>query len=127
MTEMVQRIASPPSRRVRLICLAALSSAALLTGLGCRGAIAGNYKLERAIPSREHLALDDVQFRRDGAYAATVTRDGKTMREEGRYGFDGFNLWLEPSAGGRREFGVVIKMKSLELRQGDRKVILRKE
>jgi len=93
---------------------------------GCRGAVAGSWKLERAIPSREFLSLDDVEFRRDGTYAATLTREGKTAREEGRYGFDGFNLWLEPQAGGRREFGVVLHVRKLELRQGDRKVILRK-
>ncbi|HMQ15474.1 MAG TPA: hypothetical protein PKC49_05815 [Phycisphaerae bacterium] len=104
--------------------LAVGALAALL--IGCRGAVVGQWKLERAIPSREFLALDDVSFNKDGSYAATLTREGQTTREQGRYDFNGFNLWLEPQAGGRREFGATLKTRRLELRDGNRKVILRK-
>ncbi|MBW7906250.1 MAG: hypothetical protein LC135_04790 [Phycisphaerae bacterium] len=108
--------------------LAGILAAGALTlfSLGCRGAVVGQWKLERAIPSREFLALDDVSFNKDGSYAATLTRDGQTTREQGRFDFNGFNLWLEPQAGGRREFGATLKTRRLELRDGNRKVILRK-
>lgn len=107
--------------------LAALLLPALLAG--CSGAIAGDWRLVRAIPSREVLALDDVHFGADSSYAATVTMDGRTVREEGTFFYNGFKLRLRPSSGGQRSFDASLSPGKLELKELSRghRIELRKQ
>jgi len=94
--------------------------------VGCGGAIVGKWELARATPSAVVFALDDVEFHRDGAYEATLTLDGRTMRQQGEYGFNGFKLTLKPRTGGVRRYNAVRHAASLEVSDGDRRVVLRK-
>ena len=98
----------------------------LLLVTGCRGMIVGDWRMTRAVPSREVFAIDDAHFARDGSFTATVTIEGRTAREKGTYEFNGFKLTMRPQAGGQRRYNAVMKPGTLELLDGDRKVILRK-
>lgn len=103
-----------------LLCLVTL------TATGCGGALAGDWHMSKAIPSKEVFAIDDAHFDRDGTFTATVTIEGKTAREKGSYYFNGFKLVMRPQAGGERRYNAVLKMRTFEVIDGDRKVILKK-
>lgn len=106
--------------------LALLAGLALLT-LGCGGAVAGKWRLIKAIPNREVFALDDVEFRRDGGYSAVLTLEGKTRPEEGAYEFNGFKLTLRPRLGGQRQYNAVRRPGAIEIMDDERKLILEKQ
>jgi hypothetical protein len=93
---------------------------------GCGGMVTGHWYLGKAIPSKEIFAIDDVDFARDGSFTARVTIEGKTCSERGTYEFNGFKLTMRPQAGGQRRYNAVLKGRTLEVLDGDRKVILRK-
>ena len=107
--------------------LAALTWLSLLAG--CSGAVAGDWRLVRAIPSREVLALDAVHFGADSTYSATVTMDGRTVREDGTFFYNGFKLRLRPASGGQRSFDASLSPGKLELKELTRgnRIELRKE
>lgn len=105
--------------------LALLAVVPLLAG--CGGAIVGHWELEQAIPNREVFSLDDVTFRRDSTFTATTTVEGLTTRESGTYKFVGYKLYLRPEAGGQRAYTTMLKVNRLQVKDGDRTIILRKE
>jgi hypothetical protein len=94
---------------------------------GCGGAIVGHWRLEKATPNREVFSLDDVTFRGNGTFTATTTIEGLTTRESGTYKFIGYKLYLRPEAGGQRAYTTMLKMNRLQVTDGDRKIILKKE
>lgn len=93
---------------------------------GCSGALRGDWHMVEAIPNKDVFSVDEVSFARDGGFSATSTIDGKTLREVGTYKFNGFKLILHPQAGGRREYQAVVRLRTLEIIDGKRKVILKK-
>jgi hypothetical protein len=93
---------------------------------GCAATVVGHWRLERASPGRDVFSLDNAHFRGDGTYEATLTLEGKTVREAGAYTFDGFTLTLRPAAGGYRKFDASASLDRLELRTRGRLVILEK-
>lgn len=93
---------------------------------GCGFSIVGDWKLDKALPSREVFALDDAHFAEDGSFAATVTLDGKSVRHEGSYRFNGFKLTLRPAAGGQYRWDAFERFGRLHVHDDERKVILRK-
>lgn len=113
----------PPRGRLIATCLVA---AWLASATGCAAALTGNWRLLRAAPDREVFALDEVEFSRDGSYAATITVEGKTAREKGTFRFDGFRLALRPAAGGRREYPALVKLGDLEVRNVQSVVLLQR-
>ncbi|MGD8450355.1 MAG: lipocalin family protein [Phycisphaerae bacterium] len=107
---------------------AVLVVAVLLVAMsGCGGAIAGHWRAVEVVPNREAFCVDDATFNRDGTFTATVTTDGKTTEESGRYSFSGFKLTLRPDAGGRRAYNALLKFGRLELTNNKRKVVLKKD
>ncbi|RMF71242.1 MAG: hypothetical protein D6744_18270 [Planctomycetota bacterium] len=101
-------------------------AAAACVATGCGGAIRGHWALERATPNKETFALDDAVFRRDGAYEATLTLDGRTTRESGSYEFKFNKLVLRPVAGGQHKFTAVVTPRQLKVIRGDQFAYLRK-
>ncbi len=110
-----------PANRAPLLGLIVAVAAVLA---GCRSAIGGDWRLQSATPSRELFCIEDATFRKDGAYAATVTLDGRTQREAGTYAFTGFHLTLRPSAGGQRRYEATLKLSELEVRREGAVVVL---
>lgn len=104
----------------------AVTSPVLVFGAGCGFSVVGDWQLDKATPSREVFAIDDAHFARDGTFAATVTIEGKTAREEGTYEFNGFKLTLRPQAGGQRRWNAVERFGTLHVIDDERKVILKK-
>jgi hypothetical protein len=104
----------------------AMLSSLLLMGTGCGGAIVGDWHMIKAIPNREIFAVDDAHFARDGSFAATVTIEGKTVHETGTYDFKGLWLTMRPKGGGQRRYNTVLKGRTLELHDDERKVFLKK-
>jgi hypothetical protein len=98
----------------------------MLLVTGCAGAIVGDWHMTKAIPNREIIAIDDAHFARDGTFAATVTIEGKTVQETGTYDFKGLWLTMRPKGGGQRRYNTVLKGRTLELHDDERKVFLRK-
>lgn len=94
---------------------------------GCSRSIVGEWQMVRAAPSREVFAIDDARFDRSGRFEATVTIDGKTNRETGTYRFTGFTLTMRPDGGGARAYPATVKPSSLEIGEGGKYVILRKD
>jgi len=116
-------------RRARLVGWAKLLAGAGLSTLwltGCSGALIGDWHLVEAIPNRETFSLDNVTFRRDGTFSAVTTVEGLTNNEQGEYDFNGWKLRLRPRAGGQRSYSAWLKATRLELRDGQRKVVLQK-
>jgi hypothetical protein len=114
------------TRRGSQWCVAVGATPLLWLLTGCGGAIAGDWHMIKAIPSKEVFAIDDVHFDREGGFAATVTIEGKTAREEGTYEFNGFQLTMRPQAGGQRRYNAVLKGRTFEVIDDDRRVILKK-
>jgi hypothetical protein len=106
--------------------LAGVSGVLLLCATGCGLSVTGHWRLIKAIPSKEVFAIDEAHFARDGSFTATVTIEGKTARETGKYEFNGFKLTLRPQAGGQRRYDAVERFGKLEVIDGERKVILQK-
>jgi hypothetical protein len=108
-----------------------ITSSALLAWLmpaeGCAPAVVGSWRLVRASPDREVFALDEVEFAGDGSYAATITLDGRTVRESGTFRFDGFRLTLRPADGGERQYAALVRSGELEVRNGRSIVRLRRD
>ena len=113
------------AKRGRILQWAMLGSL-LIAATGCGGAIAGDWHMIKAIPNREIFAIDDAHFARDGTFAATVTIEGKTVHETGTYDFKGLWLTMRPKGGGQRRYNTVLKGRTLELHDDERKVFLRK-
>ena len=113
------------AKRGRILQWAMLGSL-LIAATGCGGAIAGDWHMIKAIPNREIFAIDDAHFARDGTFAATVTIEGKTVHETGTYDFNGLWLTMRPKGGGQRRYNTVLKGRTLELHDDERKVFLRK-
>ncbi len=122
---MIYRVAA--ARRAVVAALVATCAAGPLAATGCRGSIAGDWRLVEAQPSRELFCLDDVSFAGDGGFSAMCTFDGRTGREVGSYDFNGFKLTLRPEAGGARRYDASLKFGRLEIVDGTRKVVLKKE
>lgn len=114
------------SRLTRATILAA--AALLLTSTGCTtGTLAGDWRMVKASPSREVFAMDGMTFARDGSFAGTVTIDGRTAQEQGRFFFNGYKLILRPSGGGQREYNATLQMKRLKvIDQQKRHVVLQR-
>jgi len=115
-----------PTQRCTCLGLLIAATVIILPACGCRGVLAGDWHLCKAIPSTEVFAIDEAHFDHDGRFTATVTIEGKTARERGAYEFNGFKLTLRPQAGGERRYNAVLKATTFEVLDGDRKVILRK-
>lgn len=109
----------------RSVLLGAVLVGVALAG-GCGRAIAGSWKVVEAVPSRLVFCIDEARFERDGTYTATTTIEGKTLRERGRYSFNGYKLILQPREGGRRQYTALVKLNRLEVADRDRKVVLTK-
>ena len=107
-------------RPIALLCLAL----PMLTG--CAGSIVGHWSLTKAVPNKQTLAIDNARFARDGTYTADVTIEGKTVREEGRYKYNGFKLTMLPAGGGQHRYNTMIRGSSMDVIDGERKLILRK-
>lgn len=112
------------SRRTVLLLAALLSPLPLV---GCGGVLHGRWRMVEVVPNKEVFNIDDASFNRDGTYAATTTFAGKTNRETGTYRFNGFKLFLHPHAGGRRAYNAALKFNRLELLDGQRKVVLKRD
>lgn len=117
---------STAKRRTSTIACGVVATALLYLMTGCSGALKGDWHMVEAIPNKDVFCLDDANFARDGSFSVTSTIDGKTIREVGTYKFNGFKLTLHPQAGGQRQYGAVLKFRTLEITDGDRKVILKK-
>jgi hypothetical protein len=124
-TTCVGTVLMPVSVR-KLAPAAVVALAASMAATGCRGSIAGEWRLVEAQPSREVFCLDDVSFGRDGGFSAVCTLDGRTAREVGAFDFNGFKLVLRPQAGGARSYNASLRFNTLEIIDGKRKVVLRK-
>lgn len=120
------RRSSPRRRAWRAAGLAA-GLLVLPAVAGCGVSVTGHWQMLKAVPNKEVFCVDDATFRGDGTYTATTTLDGKTTVERGTYRFNGFKLILRPEAGGQRSYNAVRRLGRLEILDGDRKVILRKE
>lgn len=94
--------------------------------VGCGRAIVGDWRMVQAIPNRDVFCVDEATFRRDGTFTATTTIEGRTSHETGTYQFTGFKLRLRPQAGGQRAYTAQLKPGELLLRDGERKVVLKK-
>jgi len=94
---------------------------------GCGVSVVGHWSLVEAVPSREVFCLDDATFRQDGTYEATLTLDGKTARQSGTYNFNGFSLTLRPDGGGRRKYDAIEQFGRLEIQDGGRRAVLKKD
>jgi len=115
---------SPHRSILRRTVSGALISTVLGPIGGCGGVLAGHWRIEKAVPHREVFCIDNADFRSDGSYAADVTLDGKSSRQEGAYEFNGFQLTLRPRAGGQRRYNATLKMNTLEVIDGERHVVL---
>ncbi len=114
-------------RRAVWVLFAAGLGCVLLPLLGgCRGAIAGDWRLVEAVPNREVFSLDNVSFHHDGTFSATSTIEGLTTAERGTYDFNGMKLKLRPQAGGQRTYSATLKLNRLEILDGKRRVVLQK-
>jgi len=98
----------------------------VLLATGCSGMIVGDWHMSKAIPNKEIFAIEDAYFARDGTFTATVTIEGKTVLEKGKYDFNGFKLTMRPHGGGQRRYNTVLKGRTLEIHDDERKVFLRK-
>lgn len=116
-----------PIARARRYALLWSCAAFFLLSTGCGVGIVGQWKGVEAIPSRQVLFIEKAAFRQDGTFAATVTRQGHTQVETGEYSFNGFKLTLRPSAGGKRSYNANVRFSRLELIDGPRKVIMKKQ
>lgn len=108
----------------RVVCGAVLMLAIALTG--CGGAVVGRWQMVEAIPNREVFSISKAHFQKGGTFTATTTIEGLTADLVGKYTFNGFRLKLYPEAGGHREYMATVKPGRLDIRDGDRKVIMRK-
>ena len=113
-----------PKRNMVLLC--AMLGLPVSFATGCGGVIVGDWHMAKAIPNKEVFAIEDAHFGDDGAFTATVTIEGKTVLEKGEYHFNGFKLTMRPQGGGQRRYSTVLKGRTLEVHDGDRKVFLRK-
>ena len=104
-----------------MICCFLLAS---LTG--CAGSIVGQWHLSKAVPNKQTLAIDNAKFARDGTYLASVTIDGKTVQEEGRYKYNGFKLTMLPNGGGQHRYNTMVRGGTMDVIDGERKLILKK-
>ena len=77
-------------------------------------------------PNSRRNAIDNAHFARDGTFAAAVTIEGKTVQETGTYNYNGLWLTMRPKGGGQRRYNTVLKGRTFELHDGERKVFLRK-
>lgn len=109
-------------RGVRLITLCSLS----LAVAGCRAGLHGEWHMVECRPNPHVFCIDDVEFHRDGTYAATTTRGGRTLREIGTYQYNGFRLTLLPKAGGAFRYQAALKLSGLEITDGEKHVRLEK-
>lgn len=114
------------SRRSRPALLLSLFVTLTLL-IGCGGSLAGDWRMVRSAPNRETFAINSVKFAGDGVYSASLMIDGRAIAETGAYDFTGFKLTLKPSAGGSRTFNAVRRIGELELRDGERFVLLEKK
>lgn len=105
--------------------LTAILLGTALTGCG-GGMLRGRWQMVRAIPNRDTFAIDDAVFNKDGTYEATVTIEGHTRHETGRYAFKRLRLYLMPTGGGQRVYNTTRSLRTLQIMKGDRKVILEK-
>lgn len=119
------RVMSDTKRRVCFWMLVAVGAALPLLG-GCQGAIVGHWYVVKALPNRDTFNIDDVTFRKDGTYAATRTDEGITRRENGTYTFVGYQLKIRPEDGGQRKYTTFLKMNTLEVRDGEKMLVLKK-
>jgi hypothetical protein len=110
----------------RRVVACVLGSLLLPVLTGCGGAIVGHWYLAKATPNRDVFAIDDATFRGDGTFSATTTIDGRTADETGTYRFEGFALTLRPQGGGQRRYTTFLKLGTLEVKDGDRLVVLKK-
>ena len=101
-------------------------AAVLFLAGGCGGAITGDWHMIKAIPSKEMFAIDDAHFAQDRTYHALITIEGKTMREVGKYKFDGLRLTMYPNAGGWRRYNTLLKGSTFEIHSSTRKLILKR-
>lgn len=114
------------NRHCRIALLLVTLAGCAASIVGCGGALRGNWKLIRAIPNKNVFAIDNASFNKDGTFSATITHEGHTNAETGRYEFKALKLHLMPTGGGSRTYNVVLHVKQIEIREGDRKAILEK-
>lgn len=114
------------SPRVRRAGALVATVALLLLG-GCGVSVVGDWRCVKALPNRDVFAIEDATFRSDDTFSLRFTEDGRTRAEEGTYDFTGFKLVLRPRAGGRREYNAVRRIGTLEISQGERRVVLEKK
>jgi hypothetical protein len=93
---------------------------------GCGGSIHGDWSLAACKPNRETFSIDKAHFERGGEYAAMISLDGRTMDEKGQYEFNGFKITFRPASGGSRTYNCVRKWGELEIRDGERMALLKK-
>jgi hypothetical protein len=112
------------TRTTRVLAVLLVATAAQV--VGCGGALHGQWKLVRAIPNKDAFAMEHASFNKDGTFSATITHEGRTNEETGRYEFKALKLHLMPTGGGRRTYNVIIRLRRLEIKQGKHMVILEK-
>lgn len=96
--------------------------------VGCGGSVNGSWHLEKALPSRQVFSMDNASFKSDGTFSATVTLDGRTLNQVGRFDFTGFKLTLMPKDGGQQTFDALVKLnQKLELTDKDRHCVLARD
>jgi hypothetical protein len=100
--------------------------AGLLLLSGCATFVAGSWTLQEARPNREVFAIERLDLRPDETFAATITREGRTRDEAGRWERRPNTLRLRPESGGVLEFSARQRGDTLELRVGDQRVTLRR-
>ena len=114
-------------KQLRAAGITFASIAILATFVGCGGSVNGNWSLASCKPNRETFSFDKAHFEKGGSYAAVVSLDGRTMDEKGSYEFNGFKITFRPESGGSRTYNCVRRIGELEIRDGERMAVLRKQ
>lgn len=110
--------------RVDRRTLIAAYAAVLLFASGCGGVVVGHWRLVKSTPNREVFAINDLTLGRDGAFSGTVTIDGRTAEETGRYYFNGYKIIFRPAAGGQREYNALLQLNQLKISDKDKRQVI---
>lgn len=97
------------------------------TAVGCSQALVGTWKTD-PIPEDESFYIIQAQFKDDGTYDATASKDGETVRLAGTYDFNGSKLTLKTPQKPERVYGAIYVIGGkLELTSGDKKLVMKKQ
>jgi hypothetical protein len=95
---------------------------------GCSSALVGTWKTD-PVPEGESFVITNATFKDDSTYTASARQGDQNIRLAGTYEFDGFGLKLKTPGKPERTYGATynMMMKTLELRSGDKKQVMKKQ